>query len=671
MRRTQITTPRNVDSNGGDSSDIAKASGRGAENDSRDSTIRPASTSPVDALAYSADGSYILCISGKFINELDSDTLLPARAGAFTGFGGVRCMAVSRDGTHIALGYEDAAIAIVNGKTYAVIRQIEGHCEPVNAVSFSPNGSRLVSASDDWTICIWDVQSGERVGKPLEGRNGPVCAVTLSPNGKNIVSGSWDGTVIVCDAESGEAIGEPWDVRLPVLSLAFSPDGTRLITAVATKEVLRYFKSDEAVELPPSSEARCHCHGVYSDGCRMYTWTRQTSIQVWDAGILTHQKMTTAGHANGVFSVAFSPDGQQLVSGSADRSVRVWDTMTGEPVEMEEMQHSNWVCFVTFSPDGEFIASGGHDNNIRIWDAQTGYPMQHLEGHTNTARCAAYSPDGMRIVSGSDDRSLRLWNTSSGRLEGEPMTGHDGYVGSVAFSPDGTRIASASWDSTVRLWDGHTREALGVPLSGHDGHVYAIAFSPDGTRLASGGQDYTVRLWDVEKRCSVGEPLRGHTSAINSVTFSPDGNTLFSSSHDKTVRCWDASSGKPVGHPLIGHTDYVYGLAISRDGERIVSGSRDNTIRVWDTRAFQWEADRLLAGCGLRGTDKIPALIPDDGWIRTPDEGLLLWVPAEHRNAVCDMSEYCISHDEGDQAVRILWDKLCHGERWTDIWGAT
>ena len=97
------------------------------------------------------------------------------------------------------------------------------------------------------------------------------------------------------------------------------------------------------------------------------------------------------------------------------------------------------------------------------------------------------------------------------------------------------------------------------------------------------------------------------------------------------------------------------------------AGSYDQSIRIWDTEAFTWEVDESLAACGLLGPDRIPLSVPDDGWIRTPEGGLLLWIPDEHRVRVCDVSSFCISANETREPIRILWDKLCHGERWTEI----
>ncbi|NEQ19179.1 MAG: hypothetical protein F6K28_04675 [Microcoleus sp. SIO2G3] len=296
-------------------------------------------------------------------------------------------------------------------------------------------------------------------------------------------------------------------------------------------------------------------------------------------------------HTNGVNSVAFSPNGEKIVTGSNDQTVRLWDASTGKPIGQPLIGHTNGVNSVAFSPDGEKIVSSSDDKTVRLWDASTGKPIgQPLIGHTDRVLSVAFSPDGEKIVTGSNDQTVRLWYASTGEPIGQPLTGHTNGVSSVAFSPDGEKIATGSYDQTVRLWDATTGEPIGQPLIGHIDVVRSVAFSPNGEKIVTGSNDQTVRLWYASTGKPYNpfslrkQPFKGHTSGISSVAFSPDGEKIVTGSNDQTVRLWDASTGEPIGQPLTGHTNGVSSVAFSPDGEKIVTGSSDQTVRLWDAR---------------------------------------------------------------------------------------
>ena len=265
-------------------------------------------------------------------------------------------------------------------------------------------------------------------------------------------------------------------------------------------------------------------------------------------------------------------------------------TQAPAPVLFYELQgHKGSVNSVAFSPDGRNIVSGSADSTLLIWDAASGQ-RGFIRQHSDLVKSVAFSPDGRRIVSGSADNTLRLMY-DSGEPIGLPILryfsggsrGHTGWVISVAFSPDSRRIVSGSRDNTLRLWDGGNGKSIGSPLQGHTGSVNSVAFSPlDDRLIVSGSTDNTLRLWDATSGKPIGSPLQGHTSSVNSVAFSPDGRRIVSGSRDNTLRLWDATSGKPIGSPLQGHMGSVNSVAFSPDGRRIVSGSADITLRLWD-----------------------------------------------------------------------------------------
>jgi WD40 repeat protein len=290
-------------------------------------------------------------------------------------------------------------------------------------------------------------------------------------------------------------------------------------------------------------------------------------------------------HTDTVVSVAFSPDGKQIVSGGWDNNVRLWGARTGKPIGQPFTGHKKWVSSVAFSPDGKQIISGSNDKTLRLWDVRTGNPIgQPFTGHTDGVRFVAFSPDGKQIISGSEDKTVRLWDVRTGKPIGQPFTGHTDKVESVAFSPDGKQIISGSNDKTLRLWDVRTGKPIGQPFTGHTDAVISVAFSPDGKQIISGSQDKTVRLWDARTGTPIRQPFTGHTDAVYSVAFSPDGKQIISGSNDKTVRLWDARTGNPIGKPFTGHRSFVYSVTFSPDGKQIVSGSYDSTVRLWDAR---------------------------------------------------------------------------------------
>ncbi|KAE9385621.1 hypothetical protein BT96DRAFT_574609 [Gymnopus androsaceus JB14] len=312
------------------------------------------------------------------------------------------------------------------------------------------------------------------------------------------------------------------------------------------------------------------------DGTQIVSGSGDQSVRIWDAS--TGKEMhKLEGHTDQVTSVAFSPDGTQIVSGSGDQSFRIWDASTGK--EMHKLEgHTDWVTSVAFSPDGTQIVSGSGDQSVRIWDASTGKEMHKLEGHTHWVTSVAFSPDGTQIVSGSGDQSVRIWDASTGK-EMHKLEGHTDQVTSVAFSPDGTQIVSGSGDQSFRIWDASTGKEM-HKLEGHTDWVTSVAFSPDGTQIVSGSGDQSVRIWDASTGKEM-HKLEGHTHWVTSVAFSPDGTQIVSGSGDQSVRIWDASTGKEM-HKLEGHTNQVTSVAFSPDGTQIVSGSGDQSVRIWD-----------------------------------------------------------------------------------------
>jgi len=294
-------------------------------------------------------------------------------------------------------------------------------------------------------------------------------------------------------------------------------------------------------------------------------------------------RLTLRGHGDGsVFSVAWSPDGQSILTGSDDMTAKVWDAQTGQ--ELLTLQgHAHVINTLAWSPDGQRIVTGSADEIAKVWDAETGQVLSTLTGHDDYVNSVACSPDGQSILTGSDDMTAKVWDAQTGQ-ELLTLQGHDGSVFSVAWSPDGQRIVTGSRDQTAKVWDTEIGQEL-FNLIGHTHDVNSVAWSLDGKQLLTGSEDQTAKVWDAQTGKEL-FTLTGHSEGVNSVAWSSDGQHIVTGSADETAKVWDAQTGKEL-FTLTGHDDKVFSIACSPDGQRIVTGSVNNIAKAWDAQTGQ------------------------------------------------------------------------------------
>jgi WD40 repeat protein len=509
---------------------------------------------------------------------------------------------------------------------------LKGHTFGVNCVAWSPDGMRIVSGGADKALKVWDVRTG-REKLALEGHIGSIGCLAISPDGKRIVTGSgWQdpetNTVIselkVWDAETGRRILSFTDGTVQVRSVAFSPDGKRIVSGGVAgsaqitdpravpmwESALKVWDADTGQEKLSLKGHRGRVGGVFNamidtrgiTHTAVWAWAspRSTVIDVSLALRVAKSPITTATAktvgGEGVTSVAFSPDGKRLASADTGGTVKVWDadkgkeifSLTGAPVGS-----------VAWSPDGKRILSAGLE--LKIWDAGTGQGLFTLPGHTDFVLTGAFSPDARQVAAaGWDDNlktgTLKVWDIGK-RQEVLTLKGHTGPVRSLAFGPDARSIVTGSQDGTVKVWDAHKRQQV-LTLEVNSDSSATGALSPDGRRIAfvSGGYDRQgkplpgeVKVWDARTGQELFS-LKGHPGAVTSVEFSPDGRRIATGGggYDQQgkplpgeVKVWDAGGSKEL-LSLKGHPGAVSSLAWSPGGNRIVSGCRGGSLRMWD-----------------------------------------------------------------------------------------
>ncbi|HAJ60434.1 MAG TPA: hypothetical protein DCP31_15155, partial [Cyanobacteria bacterium UBA8543] len=294
----------------------------------------------------------------------------------------------------------------------------QGHTASVNAVTLTPDGQQVISASADGTLKVWDAKSGQSL-RAWQGHTAPVNAVTLTPDGQQAVSVSADGTMRVWDIKTGQSLPTVEGHTAPVNAVAVTPDGQQVISASL-------------------------------DGI----------LRVWD---LKNGKSirTLEGHTASVNAVAVTPKGQQVVSALNDGNLIIWDAKSGQSLSTLE-GHTAPVLGVAVTPDGQQAVSASADSTLRVWDLKNGTSSRALEGHTAPVNAVAVTPNGQQAISASADGTLKVWDLNSTQLQ-RTWRGHTSPVNAVAVTPNGQQVLSASSDGALRVWDLNSGAA--VPLT--------------------------------------------------------------------------------------------------------------------------------------------------------------------------------------------------------------
>jgi WD40 repeat protein len=418
----------------------------------------------VGGVAISPDGKRIVSVSGdetaKVWDMATGDELMTLH-GHEKAIGSV---AFSNDGARIATGGAAGKIKVWDAAIGAEVTTLLGHLKPVMGVAFSPDGKRIVSGSYDGTVRIWEPGVDHTAPVTLEGR---YKSIAFSSDGKHIVTGGMDKPIRIRAAVSrAELMG----IEGGGYGALFSPDGTS-IASVDLRNIYVWDASSgkklatlSGHESGPLTEEQGSIWSIaYSpDGTRIVSGGLDKMVRVWNA-ITGAEIMALRGHGDwpdwpeysGISSVAFSPDGNLIASGGSDYTVKIWNARTGAEV-MTMSEHSHFVNDVVFSPDGKRFVSASTDKTIRVCDVASGDVLQVLEGHDGEVLSLAFSPDGKRIVSGSKDDTFRIWDAATGvEVQRLPI---NGSVWRLCFSPDGKTLATTSStgfyrNCTITLWE--------------------------------------------------------------------------------------------------------------------------------------------------------------------------------------------------------------------------
>jgi WD40 repeat protein len=265
------------------------------------------------------------------------------------------------------------------------------------------------------------------------------------------------------------------------------------------------------------------------------------TITIWD--FAEGEKLTDlAGHEGYINDLAYSLDGNHLVSGGTDRTVKLWNLKNEELVDTITLDNIDYVNRVAFDPGGESIAYaiGGE---IGIWNI-TARSLSYTINNQSRIRGVIFDATGDLLAygAGDGDSAGTPAITIISLLSDETLLtlqGHTWGITDMAFSPDGKQIATSSLDGTIRIWNSLTGEA-DLILKADYASVTSLAFNQNSTLLASGGNSGKITLWNLASDHQKTE-LLGHSDTITRVRFDSTGRLIGTSSRDGTIKLWGVS----------------------------------------------------------------------------------------------------------------------------------
>lgn len=523
-------------------------------------------------------------------------------------------VSISPDGQRLALSTVDMRSMEGVVKLYPANKPTpawERPCDGLAVMTFGQGAQHLFMTlahapipTASSTLCCWTVAEAGDVWTLQRRNTSMVCATR---DGMLLTGGNHHALEVrdpasgqVVQTVPGSASGAAFDIRQ-------SPDGGRVYTTDLSGSVVVWNWKARSEQLKMPNVLTAEARGTFShDGNHILVGQPGSKTVELASLDPAPAELVLSGHEATVRGVAFTPDGQRVLTTGFDGALRTWNTKTGQEVHTNAI--GGRLMAVTYSPTGDHFATAS-DEDVRLWNAETG-ELLHRWTEAGRVRSLEFSPDGQRLVAGAykNGDGLKFLDIADGRTIVGPNTPK---TCAAVFLAEGRRALSLLHSDPpgpsgqIYLWDLEAKSDPQVfrPANGDSGlsmvrlphrtnrQAGGLRGATPASDLVAAGVGSTIEIWDVDAQQPV-KTLRGHDSLIACLTVNQDGSRLFSGDFSGVVIVWNLDTGEQLlaieAHevrkvPGWGMPRGVMSMALSPDGKTLATTGADGLVKLWET----------------------------------------------------------------------------------------
>jgi eukaryotic-like serine/threonine-protein kinase len=449
----------------------------------------------------------------------------------------VKAARFSPDGKRIvaALWNSNNLVKVLDPETIPDLMPVLGHDQEVTDEQFSPDGTMVLTVAAN-AVYVWDARTGRLLTVPGK-CNGEILSAEFSTDGRQVLTASNDKTICLWDLQ----IGQAWPLLLtngaPVSSVAFSPKGEYLLSTAYGETRLWNLRAGQLLAGPMTNFARVESGSFSPDGRLFVTAGFDQTAVVREAPAGRPLKVLKCPW--NVEEARFSLDGNQIITRPKYESLEIWETRSGKLLWSDEKLDDE-TRVLAVSQDARRIVTETKDDLVQIRNVQSSKLLRALFHSKGLSKSAQLSPDGTRVLTLMGG-SASLWDAETAQL----VTGPWEAEHSGTFSFDGIWISTeSSSPSAVCVRESKTGAvAFNASLSYKD---VGPRFSVEGRVIAALTNQTAGAVWDIPSGDLLADPFKAERTSLLSVALGPEGRKLAAGCEDGIARVWDVGTPGPV-----------------------------------------------------------------------------------------------------------------------------